>query len=1033
MATNGETLTAIISADITEFSTKLDQAVSKLESTGASFEKIGKSLSMKLTAPLTALAGVMVKTASDVEELQSKFNYIFKDQAGAVSEWAEEVGTSMGRSKYQMQQFASDMRGIFTAVGSTAEESTKLSQQFSELAVDLGSFYNASDEQALQALRSLMIGNTEAARNFNIIVTESTMQQEALRQGINKSYSDLTEYEKVMLRVSIALNSTKDASGDAVRTFDSFANQMKALQADLKDLAVEFGQTLLPVAKDIVALVREWVSNFKGLSDETKKTIVIIASLVAAIGPLLIILGSMVTALNGLSIALKGISVAVGAINPLLLVLGSTLLVGVKAWNDYTTAVNNFNTARAETEKILNNGFNIENDKEKIKETTEMYEEYIRVQEEAKNLGGTGYIQADKFGSEYYIVRDEEAYKKLNMTQDEYIKKITTIEQRGKKVSIYLKDNAMNIDELEEAYNLANNSIAEQNRLLEENERRQKALTDIKSNNSNRRTDLDNKTNELETLRKTSAQIMEAVESYKILSAQTKITNAEEEQLLSLQEYLKNAIGENIFVIDKNTGKLKVNEAVLKNFNGILEDTIALSRNDITLKIRTIIEEPEKELSNIRQQIYDTEQKLKSSVSYQGSVILGTNLNSLKAQEQAVMEEMAMNSEAAKKATEESIDEILNSINSKYKSSSGSGKDYKAEAEQKLRDSIDREITLLDYRYNTEKIKQEELLSGLKKNLETYKKYYGEHLSEELQMRERIYNLEQEMARQDTQKQIDALEDANDKIIDGLNEKRKKIDEDYRKEIQNIENKKNEELKALREVVDAREDALSVGRAEDRIAQIDAVIGRYQKSASTEGQQRFIELLQERQDLEIKIQRLGIKAQEKEIEKKYDNAKTIAENQYNSDVSLIEKEETLIKNNYQKLLNELNGITETQIKATEKLISDYNTKLMAGVKELETSVNTVKTTSQNTTTTKKNSLFSLDDVLNVIKDRSQILKDINFKAPSEALTGSIYNINNNVVVNVGGVNINGTNSEEMVEAVGKIIGGQVKNSLKEVM
>ena len=80
-------------------------------------------------------------------------------------------------------------------------------------------------------------------------------------------------------------------------TMNDTANvQMKQLTNQLQVLAIELGNTLLPIVKDVVEIIKEWTKKFSELSPETQEFIVKAALIVAALGPVLSVFGRLITA-----------------------------------------------------------------------------------------------------------------------------------------------------------------------------------------------------------------------------------------------------------------------------------------------------------------------------------------------------------------------------------------------------------------------------------------------------------------------------------------------------------------------------------------------------------------------------------------------------------------------------------------------------------------------------------------------------------------------------------------------------------------
>lgn len=84
---------------------------------------------------------------------------------------------------------------------------------------------------------------------------------------------------------------------------DNLAGQLTILKSQLQELAISFGDILMPAIRSIVSKLQGFVDKLNGMDEGTKRTIVTIALLVASIGPLLIIIG---TAISKIGVAMQG-------------------------------------------------------------------------------------------------------------------------------------------------------------------------------------------------------------------------------------------------------------------------------------------------------------------------------------------------------------------------------------------------------------------------------------------------------------------------------------------------------------------------------------------------------------------------------------------------------------------------------------------------------------------------------------------------------------------------------------------------------
>jgi hypothetical protein len=263
----------------TEFTVRDAKFQKGLKSVEASLERTKQRMQAVARAAkvmLVAAAGAMVlfvKEAADAEETASKFNAVFKDQAAATEAWATSFADDVGRSRFAMMDFAASLQAFLVPMGLGREESTELSKVISQLAVDLASFHNASEPETLALLRSGLSGSSEAVERFGINIKAVALNQELLNMGVRGGIKEATEQQKVLARINLMLSQTADAHGDAARTAGSLTNQIKSLKADFRDMSIEIGKELIPIAKDLVTWLKANIDTLKGLALWTVETI----------------------------------------------------------------------------------------------------------------------------------------------------------------------------------------------------------------------------------------------------------------------------------------------------------------------------------------------------------------------------------------------------------------------------------------------------------------------------------------------------------------------------------------------------------------------------------------------------------------------------------------------------------------------------------------------------------------------------------------------------------------------------------------
>lgn len=321
-------LRVILEAKSDKLVKALEKSSNKLQQFGKDATRIGKNLSVGLTLPIAAAGVAAIKLASDFEESLNKVDVSFKKSSASVKEFSKTTLTQFGIAQGTALDMAAMFGDMGTSMGLTTVQAAKMSTSMVGLAGDLASFKNIKIEEATTALAAVFTGETESLKRLGIVMTEANLKQFALTQGITKNIKAMTQAEKTTLRYKFLIESTGNAQGDFARTQGGAANQMRIFTESLKEIGANLGQILLPAFTKMVTKVNGLLKAFMGLDEGTKKTILIITGIVAAVGPFLMMLGKLP---GLLSLAAGGFRVLTAAMiaNPILAVATAIAAVTV--------------------------------------------------------------------------------------------------------------------------------------------------------------------------------------------------------------------------------------------------------------------------------------------------------------------------------------------------------------------------------------------------------------------------------------------------------------------------------------------------------------------------------------------------------------------------------------------------------------------------------------------------------------------------------------------------------------------------------
>ena len=315
----------------------LSKADSKLQKFGKKAKAVGKSMTTYVTAPIAIAGGFAIKMASDFEESLNKVDVAFGKSNKEIKTFAETSKVSFGIAEGSALDMAAMFGDMGTSMGLTQKDAAGMSKSLVGLAGDLSSFKNIQVDVATTALAAIFTGETESLKKLGIVMTEANLKHFALSQGIQKNIKDMSQAEKTQLRYAFIMANTTNAQGDFIRTQDGAANQMRIFGEGVKELTTEFGQLLLPAFTKIVTAANKIIDKFIALDSTTKKTILIVAGLVAAIGPVILALGTLITLAPALGTAFTVMTGPVGAV---VAALAAVAYVIVNNWKPIKKAVN---------------------------------------------------------------------------------------------------------------------------------------------------------------------------------------------------------------------------------------------------------------------------------------------------------------------------------------------------------------------------------------------------------------------------------------------------------------------------------------------------------------------------------------------------------------------------------------------------------------------------------------------------------------------------------------------------------------------
>lgn len=309
-----------IGADISDFQKSIGKVEKSMLRFSSKMENVGRTLSTAITLPILGAGAAALKAAADYEQLEVSFQTLLKS-AEKGSKFFEDLKNFAAKTPFEMKEVAAAAK-IMLGYKFSADETNKQLQVLGDVAAATG-----GDIEGL----SVIMGQGAALGKFMTVDLKQLAMRgipilDALAAQLGVTASEVMEMaSKSQISYAMVSKAVADMSKQGGPYFNAMQNQSKTLSglfSTLKDTAVagfaEVGMSIKETFKldEVIVKFTDKINNlvtwFKNLSDEQRKSIVIIAAVAAAIGPLLLGIATVTKVVSTAIMGFKGLVSIVG-------------------------------------------------------------------------------------------------------------------------------------------------------------------------------------------------------------------------------------------------------------------------------------------------------------------------------------------------------------------------------------------------------------------------------------------------------------------------------------------------------------------------------------------------------------------------------------------------------------------------------------------------------------------------------------------------------------------------------------------------
>ncbi len=257
-------------------------SITRIGNSSKSVEKMttGFRSLFRAVVPFAGIYGIFnwgkeaVETASNLTEVQNIVRTTFGDMTQEVNEFAKNSIKDLGMSELTFKQVASRFQAMGTAMGissgqvqkatqflqknsemygKTADSMGDMSIELTRLAADMASFYDVAQEDVAEDLASIFTGQTRPLRTYGLDLTEATLKEWAMKNGLDANISSMSQAQKTLLRYQYVLSQTGAAQGDFLKTANTWHNLTTVLSQSFQQFSSIVGEVIINALKPFVA------------------------------------------------------------------------------------------------------------------------------------------------------------------------------------------------------------------------------------------------------------------------------------------------------------------------------------------------------------------------------------------------------------------------------------------------------------------------------------------------------------------------------------------------------------------------------------------------------------------------------------------------------------------------------------------------------------------------------------------------------------------------------------------------------------
>lgn len=209
-----------------------------------------------------------LRASTAVGESANAVRKVFGDSAETVLSFGQISAQATGLATSEFQQMGAQIGSVLQNYGIAGDEAANQTIRLTQRAADLASIFNTDVNDALGAIQSGLVGQSEPLRKYGVSLDEASIKAKAVELGLVSATGEMDKNAKATATLELIYEQTAKAQGDFAQTSMDLANAQRIAAAEWENAKASFGSAAQPIFTGLTNFATDTLLSFRAIGGD---------------------------------------------------------------------------------------------------------------------------------------------------------------------------------------------------------------------------------------------------------------------------------------------------------------------------------------------------------------------------------------------------------------------------------------------------------------------------------------------------------------------------------------------------------------------------------------------------------------------------------------------------------------------------------------------------------------------------------------------------------------------------------------------